>query len=150
MSYLLDANILIYAHRSEDPHHAASLRWLQQVLTDGEQVYASAMAEVALLRITTNKRMGLSASPPAAVFELLTYLHALPNYARLELVPGQFGRLESICAALNLSGNDMNDAYLAALALENDLTLASADRGFERFAGLKLVNPLALPYTDSD
>lgn len=141
MSYLLDANILIYVHRAEDPHHAASLRWLQGVLAEGEQVYASAMVEVTLLRITTNRRMGPSASPPAAVFELLNYLHALPNYSRLELEPGQYERLEQLCQDPNLTGNDMNDAYLAALALENDLTLATADRGFSRFTGLKVLNP---------
>ena len=75
------------------------------------------------------------------VFELLSYLHALPNYSRLELQTGQYGRLEQLCQDLNLTGNDMNDAYLAALALENDLTLATADRGFLRFAGLKVLTP---------
>lgn len=35
----------------------------------------------------------------------------------------------------------MNGAYLAALALEHDLTLATANRGFARFAGLKVFTP---------
>jgi len=34
------------------------------------------------------------------------------------------------------------DAHLAALALEHGAELASSDRDFSRFAGLKLINPL--------
>ena len=34
------------------------------------------------------------------------------------------------------------DAHLAALALEHGATLASSDRDFSRFPGLKLINPL--------
>lgn len=33
--------------------------------------------------------------------------------------------------------NDVPDAFLAALAIENDATLVTFDRGFARFAGLK-------------
>ena len=35
------------------------------------------------------------------------------------------------------------DAYLAALALEQGATLVTADRGFARYEGLRLLNPLA-------
>jgi toxin-antitoxin system PIN domain toxin len=36
----------------------------------------------------------------------------------------------------------VNDAHLAALAIEHGLTLCSADRGFSMFPGLKFRNPL--------
>ncbi|MGH8592092.1 MAG: PIN domain-containing protein [Gammaproteobacteria bacterium] len=42
-----------------------------------------------------------------------------------------------------LRGNDINDAYLAALALEHDAVLVTADRGFARFSGLRILDPLA-------
>jgi predicted nucleic acid-binding protein len=38
------------------------------------------------------------------------------------------------------------DAWLAALALEKDATLASADTGFSRFDGLRWINPLAVKH----
>lgn len=44
-----------------------------------------------------------------------------------------------LCLDLNLSGNDCNDAMLAALALEKGLRLVSFDKGFERFPGLELL-----------
>ncbi|GGI71732.1 TA system VapC family ribonuclease toxin [Deinococcus wulumuqiensis] len=141
MSYLVDANILIDAFRVNSLKHGSTLAWLKGVLSAGETVYASAMVEVAMLRIMTNPRLGPDAAPAADVFQFLSDLHALPNYSRLELQTGQYGRLEQLCQDMNLMGNDMNDAYLAALALENDLTLATADRGFSRFTGLKVLNP---------
>jgi predicted nucleic acid-binding protein len=39
-------------------------------------------------------------------------------------------------------GGMVNDAHLAALAIEHGLTLCSADRGFSMFPGLKFHNPL--------
>lgn len=139
MSYLLDVNILIYAFRSDERQHGASLHWLSRALSDDEHIFVSAIVEVALLRITTNPRSSIIPARPADVFQFLSDLHALPNYSRLELEAGQYGRLEQLCQEMNLTGNDMNDAYLAALALEHDLTLATADKGFRRFAGLKLL-----------
>ena len=44
---------------------------------------------------------------------------------------------------LRLTGNDVPDAYLAALAVDHEATFVSLDRGFRRFPGLQLVNPLA-------
>jgi predicted nucleic acid-binding protein len=42
---------------------------------------------------------------------------------------------------LDLVGNDLNDAWLAALAIEHDATLVSLDRGFERFPSLRWREP---------
>jgi len=44
---------------------------------------------------------------------------------------------------LDLSGNDLNDAWLASLAIAHAATLVSADEGFRRFPGLKWINPLS-------
>ena len=37
----------------------------------------------------------------------------------------------------------MSDAHLAALAIEYDATLYTADRDFQRFNNVRVVNPLA-------
>ena len=49
--------------------------------------------------------------------------------------------LEGLCTKLKLRGNDINDAFLAALAFEYDATLVTADKGFSRFPGLRVLNP---------
>jgi hypothetical protein len=48
-----------------------------------------------------------------------------------------------LVASHRLRGNDVPDAYLAAIALEAGATMATLDRGFARFAGLRLADPLA-------
>jgi predicted nucleic acid-binding protein len=42
----------------------------------------------------------------------------------------------------NATANLVSDAYLAALAMEHNATLASTDADFGRFRGLKWINPL--------
>ena len=141
MSYLLDANVLINAFRTDAPAYTANRDWLTQTLLGKEEIYASAIVEVALLRITTLSKLGPRAASPVTTFAFLNALHAVPNYKRLELEAGQFGGFEQTVQTLGLSGNDMNDAYLAALAQWHNLTLVTADTGFSRFPGLKLLNP---------
>ena len=44
--------------------------------------------------------------------------------------------------AANAAGNLVSDAHLAALAVEHNCVLQSADADFARFKGLKWKNPL--------
>ena len=41
--------------------------------------------------------------------------------------------------------NDVTDAYLAAMALEQGATWVTRDRGFLRFPGLRVQDPLGEP-----
>jgi predicted nucleic acid-binding protein len=41
-----------------------------------------------------------------------------------------------------ITGNLVSDAHLAAIALENDATLYTADRDFARFSAWRVINPL--------
>jgi uncharacterized protein len=50
-----------------------------------------------------------------------------------------------LCERLRLCGNDINDAYLAALAFVHGATLVTADQDFARFPELPLIDPLAAP-----
>ena len=136
MSYLLDINILLYAFQQTFPQHQKGLAWLRQQTESGQALYSCGLNEVALARIST-RTFG---TPAEDVFLFLADLHALPNYQHAELGKTGLTRWQSLTLQLGLSGNDMNDAYLAALALERKLTLITADKGFERFraSGLKL------------
>ena len=42
-----------------------------------------------------------------------------------------------LCQELKLSGNDCNDAMLAAVAMDRGLRIVTFDRGFERFKKLQ-------------
>jgi toxin-antitoxin system PIN domain toxin len=141
--FLLDANVLIYAFRRDSPHHAPSYDWLRAALAGGEPVATTSLVELALLRISTLPGLGPAAAKTADVFRFLDVLRAQPAVVRVE--PGErHPRLfAQLCETLRLRGNDVNDAFLAALALEYDATLVSADRGFSRFPDVRFVDPLA-------
>lgn len=44
--------------------------------------------------------------------------------------------------ATNVRGKVLTDAHIAALAIENKASVASADRDFARFPGVRVFNPL--------
>ena len=67
---------------------------------------------------------------------------ASPN--AVELIPGQrhWAIVEGLCRAIDGRGNDVPDAFLAALTIEAGGTWWSADRGFARFRDLRWRHPL--------
>ena len=139
--YILDANILIYAFREDAPQHRACYDWLTDSLSQGGDVTASSVVELALLRITTLPSLKQSAATPGEVFGFLTALRQT-SYRRLDPGEAHDAHLQRLCNSLSLEGNDVNDAFLAALALENNAVLVSADEGFRRFPMIRLLNPL--------
>lgn len=138
--FILDANILIYAFRADSVHHEVCRDWLSEQLQQGVELSTPSVVELALLRITTLPKYAQNPSSPAQVFRFLDALHQ-GSYSNLE--PSKLHRsfFEQTCQQFNLVGNDVNDAYLVALALENDATLVSLDQGFKRFPKLKWLAP---------
>ena len=138
--YILDANVLIYAFREDAPFHQACYDWLTNALAQGEEVAAPSVVELALLRITTLPSLGNAAATPEAVFAFLQALRQT-SYRRLEPGAAHDAHLQQLCDSLKLRGNDVNDAFLAALALEHNGVLVSADQGFGRFPIIRVFDP---------
>jgi len=140
--YILDANVLIYAFRRDSPQHGACYTWLSKTLSSGESVAVPSWVELTVLRINTLPSLGDLAAAPEEVFAFLYGLRTQPSYQLVEPGANHLAILESLCQSQNLRGNDLNDAFLAALALERGATLISTDQGFGRFPGLRWLNPL--------
>ena len=138
--HLPDASVLINCLREQAPGHRACRIWLESVLAGNEPLFLSELVEVALLRITT--RLGIAGMDIALGFwdDLTSYPHA----CRITPGPTHGKILRQLILGNNLSGNDVNDAWLAACAIEHDATLITADEGFSRFSKLKWFNPLSL------
>ena len=139
--YLLDANVLIYAFRRDSPHHSPCYQWLTNTLAGEDPVATTSVVELALLRIATLPALGTAASTPAEVFRFLGTLKDQPTVLRIEPGEQHLDILSGLCAKMKLRGNDINDAFLAALSMEYGATLVTADRGFSRFSGLRIMNP---------
>jgi toxin-antitoxin system PIN domain toxin len=140
---LPDVNVLIYAYRVEATDHAAYRRWLEDVANSEE---AFALADLVLsgfVRVATHPRIF---RPPSPVDDALGFAEDLLGQANCALVrPGarHWAIFARLCRECGASGNLVPDAFLAALAIENGCELATVDRDFARFTGLRWRHPLA-------
>jgi len=139
---LLDANILIGAFRPDDPDHARMKAWLEATMRDGVAVMFPALVEVAFLRIVTHPRIYRS---PSLLAEAVGFLQAIRASGLFREAPWTLRTRErwwTWCRDLDLHGDDVNDAFLAATAAEARCPLVSRDRGFARFRGLDWLDPI--------
>ena len=139
---LVDANILLYAVDEESAQHVKARTWLEAALNGPRRVGIPWLSFSAFVRIATNARaMTEPLSPSDAWLHVEEWLDApatwipQPGRGHREL----FGRL---IRDLDLRGNLVSDAVLAALCIEHGLDIVSADSDFARFGELTWVNPL--------
>jgi hypothetical protein len=140
--FIPDANILINALRKGAPYHQECAQWLRDTGTNGAEIGLTELVEAAYLRIATLPRIQV-----APINHVLQFwredLWSHPRVRRLQPRPSHNAILGSLIEQLALTGNDINDAWLAALAIEYRATLVSLDRGFARFPGLDWLDPSA-------
>lgn len=140
---LPDANVLVYAHRRDARDHAAYERWLTETL-EGEAAYAvSELVLSAFVRIATHPRIF---DPPSTLEEALAFANAVrdqPNAVSAAPGPRHWEIFARLCRDAGARGNLVADAYVAALAIESGSELATTDRDFSRFPGLRWRHPLA-------
>jgi toxin-antitoxin system PIN domain toxin len=139
---LVDANLLLYAYHPRAEQHEASRAWLEAVLSGQDPVRFAWLTLWAFLRIGTNPRLferPLSASEAEAAIS--SWL-AQPAAGILEPGERHWDILCDVVRGSQASGPLVMDAVIAAIALEHDATLYTADGDFSRFSGLKWLNPL--------
>lgn len=139
---LIDANLLLYAYDGHSPHHAAARMWLERTLSGPEPAALSWTITLAFLRLATDPRVFQRPLSTSQATHVVSEWLGGPRFALLE--PGE-RHWEILRRALidgQASGKLVMDAHLAALAIEHGATLASTDRDFARFPGLRLLNPL--------
>lgn len=140
---LLDVNPLLYALREDAPGHAAWREWLEGALDGDEPVAASNATLAAVVRVATSARVFVTPTPLDDVLRFVDDVRNAPAYLQVEPGPGHWRLVERLCRATGATGNLLSDVMLAALALELDATVATADRDFARFPRLRVRHPLA-------
>jgi toxin-antitoxin system PIN domain toxin len=138
--FLPDANVLINALREDSIEHDACLQWLENTTIAGDAIALCEMVEAALLRIPTLPKLQLVPMAQTLGFwkdDLWSY----PGTRRICAGNRHAQIISNFINAFSLCGNDINDAWLAALAIEHRATLVSTDQGFSRFQGLSWINP---------
>lgn len=146
--FLADVNVWLATLVREHPHHDAAVRWWRDtVLAGGGEVCFCRFTQLGLLRLLCNRRVMGKATRTSeeAWSDYVTLLQQDP-VTYLEEPPGLEVRLAALVAG-NSGTAIWSDAYLAAFALAADVTLATFDRGFCSFAGLRpaLLDPVVPP-----
>ena len=136
-----DVNLLVYAYDSTSEFHKSAAAWLELVL-DEEQVFFSWHSICGFLRIITNRRIYLSPMSIRQAVEIVSEWLELENTHLVSLQKRNWQLFSSILIESQTSGDLVMDAHLAAMAASCGATVASTDRDFTRFSGIKLINPI--------
>ncbi len=138
---LVDANVLLYAVNEDAPRHSESRRWLDGALSGEATVAFAWIALLAFLRLSTKRNLFANPlSPTEAVGRAEAWL-ARPSATLVEPTARHLWLVQELLEPLGAGGNLVNDAHLAALAVEHHCQIVSYDRDFTRFAGVTLETP---------
>jgi len=140
----VDTNVLVYARRTESPHHAAARALIAQ-LAEGAEPWALPWPVVyEFVRVVTHPRVFDPPSRLADVIRDLESLLASPSLTMMGEGPGHVRQMATQFRGGDASGNLAHDAHIAALVVEHGVTeLLTADRDFARFPGVATRNPFS-------
>jgi toxin-antitoxin system PIN domain toxin len=133
---LPDVNVLLAGFRPDHVHHRPARAFLDDARSQTITLGVSDGALTSLVRLATNPRVFVQ---PDTIDDVLDYIDALldPPVQIITAGPGHWRRFAGLCRELNLRGNLVPDAYLAALAFEQRAELVTFDRGFGRYPRLR-------------
>ena len=139
----VDANILIYAHRSESPFYEKAAACMRE-LAEGRSAWAIPWPCLhEFYGIVTHPGRYLPPSTPAqATYQINLWLGSEP----LKLIgetSTHWSVLQPMLIESDVKGPLVHDARIAAICLQHGLReFWTADRDFSRFPTLKCRNPL--------
>jgi hypothetical protein len=139
----VDTNILVYAHREDSPFHDAAFRRLAE-LAEGAASWAIPWPCVhEFLAIVTHSRIYAPPTPLSQAIDQVDAWLETPTLTLLGETAAHWPALKELIVAGRVAGPRVHDARIAALCRQHGVReLWSADRDFNRFTGLTVVNPL--------
>ncbi len=137
-----DANILLYAYNLDATQNRLSAAWLEEQFNSREQIGFTWLTLWAFVRIGSRPRVLPRPLSVEQVLEIVDEWLNRPNVVLIGPGPRHLTILKSLITDNEIAGNLTTDAALAAIAIEHAATLASTDRDFRRFSGLRWINPL--------
>jgi hypothetical protein len=134
---LPDVNVLLYAFRSDVEQHAAYRIWLESVV-NGDMAYGmSPQVLASVVRLATHPRIFVHPSRLAEALAFASTLLDQPHCQIIQPGPRHWGIFTRLCQSANAYGNLIQDAWLAALAIESGCEWITNDRDYARFDGLQ-------------
>ncbi|MEJ5256109.1 MAG: type II toxin-antitoxin system VapC family toxin [Acidimicrobiales bacterium] len=133
---LVDANVLLYAVNVDAVAHERSRRWLDDALSGAETVAFSWMALLAFVRLATKVSLFPSPLTVDEAMDRVDAWLAAPSAVVVEPTVRHAAIVRDLLDAVGVGGNLVNDAHLAALAIEHRCRIVSFDNDFGRFPGV--------------
>ncbi len=140
---LVDANLLIYARVSTFPQHKRARVWLDEQLNGPTAVGLPWPSLLAFLRLVTNPRVFERPEPIEAAWTQVREWIECDSVWIPEATERHAEILGRLFSDPGIQANLVQDAHMAALAIEHGLQLCSTDGDFARFKDLQWINPLA-------
>jgi hypothetical protein len=134
---LVDANVLLYAVNEDEPRHHEARAWLDDALSGSETVGFAWVVLLAFLRLVTKVGLFPQPLPVAAAMETVRAWMGRSNSVSVDPTPRHRDLLAGLLAGVGTGGILVNDAHLAALALEYDAEIVSYDSDYGRFRGVR-------------
>lgn len=134
---LPDVNVLLYAFRRDSDLHKPHAEWLSSVVNGKSAFGMSPQVLSSVVRIATNPRIFVR---PSRAADVIAFADVLLDQVHCRIVqPGSRHRMifRDLCKASKASGNLVQDAWLAALAIEHGCEWITNDRDFAMFSGLR-------------
>jgi uncharacterized protein len=138
-----DVNLLLYAYHAGVVQHERARRWVEAAFSGNEPVRLPWLCIGAFLRIATHPQVFADPYTTVEAVSIVQSWFAAPAVAVIEPGERYWAILSRLVVDAQVRGALVTDAMLAAMAIEAGATLATTDRDFRRFDGLKLLDPIA-------
>jgi toxin-antitoxin system PIN domain toxin len=137
-----DTNLLVYAYDSESPFHPAAKIWWQNALSGREPIGVPWVVILGFTRIMSHPSICTQPLGTEVIRGIVNTWIDRPQVRILSVSGDSLPRFFDLLHDIRLGGNLTTDALIALHAFEHSATVYSTDHDFNRFPGLKWVNPL--------
>ena len=139
----VDTNILVYAHRFDSVFQDAAHSCLTRLINSRSPWAIPWPCVHEFFCAITHARIFKPPTPQAQAFEQIEAWLQCPGLVLLGESPAHWPTLKNLLQRAKTTGPAVHDARIAALCLQHGVSeFWSADRDFNRFPSLKVVNPL--------
>jgi uncharacterized protein len=138
---VIDVNVLVGAFHREAHDHEACRAWLADVVNSEQSFGFPDFVMFNFVRVVTLPRPWKQAIDTSEALRFIEQLMRTPNCQLLVPTERHWSVFQDLCIASGARGNLINDAYLAAFALDHDAEVITFDQDFAKFPRLKWRSP---------
>jgi toxin-antitoxin system PIN domain toxin len=138
---LPDVNILLYAYDKGSRFHSPAAAWLEAILSE-KQVALSWQTITGFIRIFTHPSILKNPVTIEQAVGIVRRWLELDNVHLVFLDKKNWPEFADVLVESGATGNLVMDAHLAAMATSCGARLATTDRDFRRFSGIRIFDPL--------